>query len=168
MYSDHRRKVRFPVNCYKVLLMSLKGTLRTVFCPCTQGFSTNHVAGGKHGSKAIIRFTQRDPSSSHATQLQDAAGGDATVVAIVDDITIMGTLEALSLVEQSRALLQKPKNYLVNTDKQYVYTMNEKHVSEIQRIIYTGGECAGPARSTRDLSFFLPRIDTISLYNVFF
>ena len=64
----------------------------------------------------------------------------------MQQFTIMGTLEALSLVEQSRALLQKPANYLVNTDKQYVYTMNEEHVSEIQRtlpdhtIIYIGGD----------------------------
>ena len=100
-------------------------------------------------------FTQGDVNSSKlftcntaslVQGLQDAAGDDATVVAIVDDITIMGTLEALSLVEQSRALLQKPANYLVNTDKQYVYTMNETHMSEIQRtlpdhtIIYIGGD----------------------------
>ena len=26
-------------------------------------------------------------------------------------------------------------NYLVNTDKQYVYTMNEEHMSEIQRTL---------------------------------
>ena len=68
--------------------------------------------------------------------LQDAAGDDATVVAIVDDITIMGTLDALSLVEQLRALLQKPANYLVNTDKQYVYTMNKENMSEIQRTLH--------------------------------
>ena len=37
--------------------------------------------------------------------LQDAAGDDATVVAIVDDITIMGTLEVVSSVEQSQVLL---------------------------------------------------------------
>ena len=78
--------------------------------------------------------------------LQYTIQGDSGLVAIVDDITIMGTLEALSLVEQSRALLQTPSNYLVNTDKQYVYTMNEEHVSEIQRtlpdhtIIYIGGD----------------------------
>ena len=67
-------------------------------------------------------FTQGDVNSSKlftcntaslVRELQDAAGDDATV----DDITIMGSLEALSLVEQSRALLQKPANYLVNTDK---------------------------------------------------
>ena len=58
----------------------------------------------------------------------------------------MGTLEALSSVEQSRALLRKPANYLVNIDKQYVYTMNKEHMSEIQRtlpdhtIIYIGGD----------------------------
>ena len=83
-------------------------------------------------------FTQGDVNSSKlftcntaslVQRLQDSAGDDATVVAIVDDITITGTLEALSLVEQSRALLQKPANYLVNTDKQYVYTMNKEHMS---------------------------------------
>ena len=36
-------------------------------------------------------FTQGDVNSSKLVQgLQDAAGDDATVVAIVDDITIMG------------------------------------------------------------------------------
>ena len=41
-----------------------------------------------------------------------------TVVAIVDDITIMGTLSALVTVEESRNKLQKPANYLVNPAKQ--------------------------------------------------
>ena len=74
-------------------------------------------------------FTQGDVNSSKlftcntaslVQGLQDAANTDATVVAIVDDITIMGTLAAVVLVEQSRDLLQKPANYLVNTTKQYV------------------------------------------------
>ena len=47
---------------------------------------------------------------------------------------LWGTLEALSLVEQSLALLQNPANYLVYTDKQYVYTMNEEHMSACSRI----------------------------------
>ena len=54
--------------------------------------------------------------------LQDAANTDATVVAIVDDITIMGTLTAVVSVEKSRDLFQKPANFSVNTTKQYVYT----------------------------------------------
>ena len=98
-------------------------------------------------------FTQGDVNSSKlftcntaslVQGLQDAANTDATVVAIVDDITIMGTLAAVVSVEQSRDLLQKPANYLVNTTKQYVYTMNETHVARIQdalpahTVIYIG------------------------------
>ncbi len=41
----------------------------------------------------------------HTTQ--DAANTDATVVAVVDDITIMETLAAVVSVEQSCDLLQK-------------------------------------------------------------
>ena len=69
-----------------------------------------------------------------------------TVVAIVDDITIMGTLSALVTVEESRNNLQKPANYLVNPAKQYVYTMNETHADEIRsvlpnhKVIYVGNE----------------------------
>ncbi len=44
----------------------------------------------------------------------------------------MGTLAAVVSVEQSRNLLQKLANYLVNTAKQYdVYTMNEEHIARI-------------------------------------
>ena len=98
-------------------------------------------------------FTQGDVNSSKlftcntaslVKGLQDAGGQDATVVAIVDDITIMGSLDALVSVEKSRSNLQKPANYLVNVTKQYVYTMNEQHVAEIQSelpehmVIYVG------------------------------
>ena len=68
------------------------------------------------------------------------------MVAIVDDITIMGTLAALVKVDEARENLQKPSNYLVNKTKQYVYTMNEAHVSTIQEalpgheVIYIGSE----------------------------
>ena len=78
--------------------------------------------------------------------LQLAGGDQATVVAIVDDITIMGTLAALVTVDEAREDLQKPSNYLVNKKKQYVYTMNEAHVSTIQsalpshKVIYIGGD----------------------------
>ena len=47
----------------------------------------------------------------------------------------MGTLAAVVSVEQSRDLLQKPANYLVNTTKQYVYTMNETHMTRIQDVL---------------------------------
>ncbi|MCG3769321.1 MAG: hypothetical protein JW384_00443 [Nitrosomonadaceae bacterium] len=99
-------------------------------------------------------FTQGDVNSSKlftcntaslVAGLQLAGGADATVVAIVDDITIMGTLEALVTVDEAREELQKPSNYLVNLTKQYVYTMNESHVPVIQKalpghkVIYIGG-----------------------------
>ena len=87
-------------------------------------------------------FTQGDVNSSKlftcntaslVKGLQEAGGDDATVVAIVDDIIIMGTLSALTAVEESRDDLQKSANYLVNTTKQYVYTMNESHVPQTTR-----------------------------------
>jgi hypothetical protein len=58
----------------------------------------------------------------------------------------MGSLAALISVEKSRDSLQKPANYLVNPLKQYVYTMNEQHVTQIQSalpehsVIYIGSE----------------------------
>ena len=51
---------------------------------------------------------------------------------IVDDITIMGTLDAVKAIGSARARLQKPANYQVNLTKQYVYTMNESQVDRIQ------------------------------------
>ena len=100
-------------------------------------------------------FTQGDVNSSKlftcntaslVAGLQLAGGDHATVVAIVDDITIMGTLAALVKVDEARENLQKPSNYLVNKTKQYVYTANAAHVAEIQQalpshtVIYIGGE----------------------------
>lgn len=94
--------------------------------------------------KPSYGFTQGDVNSSKlftcntaslVKGLQEAGGNEATVVAIVDDITIMGTLSALILVKKSRDDLQKPANYLVNITKQYVYTMNESHVVQIQRAL---------------------------------
>ena len=86
-------------------------------------------------------FTQGDVNSSKlftsntvslVAGLQAEGPIDATVVAIVDDITIMGTLDAVKAIDNSRAGLQKPANYQVNLTKQYVYTMNENQVAKIQ------------------------------------
>ena len=55
------------------------------------------------------------------------------MVAIVDDITIMGTLAALVTVDNAREDFQKPFNYLVKLAKQYVYTMKVVHVLVIQK-----------------------------------
>ena len=87
-------------------------------------------------------------TASLVAGLQSAGGEQATVVAIVDDITIMGTLAALVKVDEAKENLQKPSNYLVNKTKQYayVYTMNEAHVPTIQEalpghgVIYIGSK----------------------------
>ena len=78
--------------------------------------------------------------------LKDVGGQDASVVATVDDITIISSLNALVNIEKSRSNLQKPAKYLVNEAKQYVYTMNEQHVAEIHNallehtVIYKGSQ----------------------------
>ena len=88
--------------------------------------SSGFTQGGVNSSKLFTCNT-----ASLVAGLQLAGGVDATVVAIVDDITIMGTLAALVTVDEAREDLQKPSNYLVNLTKQYVYTMNESHVPVI-------------------------------------
>ena len=86
-------------------------------------------------------FTQGDINSSKLftcntaslmAGLQAEGPIDAKVVAIVDDITIMGTLDAVKAIDSARERLQKPVNYQVNLKKQYVYTMNENQVAKIQ------------------------------------
>jgi hypothetical protein len=142
-------------NCYKVLCT--EDTLRTRFAPF---FAHTHKGSQRitwPAAHITLRpssgFTQGDVNSSKlftcntaslVKGLQTVADTEATVVAIVDDITIMGTLAAVVLVEQSRDLLQKTANYLVNTSKQYVYTMNETHIARIKEalpkhnVIYIG------------------------------
>ena len=80
---------------------------------------------GKQLLKPSSGFTQGDVNSSKlftcntaslVAGLQLAGGDQATVVAIVDDITIMGTLAALVTVDEAR----DASNYLVNKKKQYV------------------------------------------------
>ena len=67
-------------------------------------------------------------------------------MAIVDDITIMGSLDSVKAIDSARERLQKPANYKVNLTKQYVYTTNENQVAKIQRelqdhiVIYVGRE----------------------------
>jgi len=114
-----------------------------VYCPEGQKLlkpSSGFTQGDVNSSKLFTCNT-----ASLVAGLQLAGGADATVVAIVDDITIMGTLAALVTVDEARENLQKPSNYLVNLTKQYVYTMNESHVPVIQealpshKVIYIGG-----------------------------
>ncbi len=79
-------------------------------------------------------------------QAEGPIDDDATVVAIVDDITIMDTLDAVKAIDRAREGLQKPANYQVDLTKQYVYTMNENQVAKIQtelpnhQVLYVGRE----------------------------
>ena len=97
--------------------------------------------------KASSGFTQGDINASKfftvntaslVSGLQEAALSDssntenASVVAIIDDITVMGDLSAVKNAEEVREDLQKISNYLVNPLKQYVYTMTEHHVAAIE------------------------------------
>ena len=144
-------------NCYKVLCTedSLRERFAPFFAHAHKGCQRIVWPAANMTLKPSSGFTQGDVNSSKlftcntaslVRGLQDAGGEDATVVAIVDDITIMGSLDALVSVEQSRNGLQKPANYLVNPAKQYVYTMNEHHVTEIRAalpehtVIYVGSE----------------------------
>ena len=60
--------------------------------------------------------------------------------------TSQGTLNAVVDIECARDRLQKPADYLVNTSKQYVYTMIEAQMELIQlallnhTVIYVGNE----------------------------
>ena len=144
-------------NCYRVLCTddTLKERFAPFFAHAHKGSQRIVWPAANMTLKPSSGFTQGDVNSSKlftcntaslVKGLQEAGGDDATVVAIVDDITIMGTLSALTAVEASRNALQKPANYLVNTTKQYVYTMNESHVPKIQRallghnVIYIGSD----------------------------
>jgi hypothetical protein len=130
-------------HCHKVLCT--EDTLREEFAPF---FAHVHKTTQRvHWPAANLTlqpssgFTQGDVNSSKlftcntaslVQGLQNAATEDATVVAIVDDITIMGTLDAIVAAEESRDSLQIPANYLINPMKQNIYTTIEEHVPLIK------------------------------------
>ena len=101
--------------------------------------SSGFIQGGVNSSKLFTCNT-----ASLVAGLQAASPVDATVVAIIDDIKIMGMLNAVVDIECARDRLQKPVNSLVNTSKQYVYTMIEAQIEHIQlalpnhTVIYVG------------------------------
>ena len=144
-------------HCHQVLCSepTLREQVAPFFAHTHKGSQRVYWPEGKRLLKPSSGFTQGDVNSSKlftcntaslVAGLQSAGGDQATVVAIVDDITIMGTLAALVKVDEAREDLQKPSNYLVNKTKQYVYTMNEAHVPTIQEalpgheVIYIGSE----------------------------
>ncbi len=82
-------------NCYKFLCT--EDTLRIVWPAANMTLrpSSGFTQGDVNTVNSSKLFTCNTASLVH----QDAAKTDATVVAIVDDITIMGTLAAVVLVE---------------------------------------------------------------------
>ena len=52
-----------------------------------------------------------------SARLQEASPTDGVVVAIINDITLMGSLDAVVNMEAARDELQKNPNYLINLSK---------------------------------------------------
>jgi len=137
-------------NCYKVLHGNehLKKCLAPFFAMQHKGEQNIVWAQANLVLKVSSGFTQGDINASKlftvntaslvsglqqaaiSNQLQDE---NATVVAIIDDITIMGDLDAVKRAEGVRADLQEDPNYLVNPQKQYVYTTTAHHMEAIKQ-----------------------------------
>ena len=128
-------------HCYDVLCSeaTLKDRFAPFFAHTYKGAQRVFWPAANMLQRPSAGFTQGDANSSKlftcntaslVAGLQAENPIDATVVAIVDDITIMGTLDAVKAIDNSRAGLKKPANYQVNLTKQYVYTMNENQVAK--------------------------------------
>lgn len=65
--------------------------------------------------------------------LQEIGGDRAVVSAIVDDITVHGSLESLIEMEQRREDLESPSNYIVNKLKQRIYVTHEDHIVDVRQ-----------------------------------
>jgi len=137
-------------NCYRVLNNNehLKRFLAPFFAMQHKGEQNIVWAQANSVLNASSGFTQGDINASKlftvntaslVSGLQEAALSapsneeNASVVAIIDDITVMGALRAVTNAEDVREELQKASNYLVNPQKQHVYTMTEQHVETIEQ-----------------------------------
>ena len=150
-------------NCYRALNSNeyMRRFLAPFFAMQHKGEQNIVWAQANRMLKASSGFTQGDINASKlftvntaslVSGLQEAALSDspntenASVVAIIDDITVMGDLSAVKNAEEVREDLQKISNYLVNPLKQYVYTMTEHHVEAIEeslpnhQVRYIGNE----------------------------
>jgi hypothetical protein len=78
--------------------------------------------------------------------LQATGGGTSVVTAITDDITLHGSVAEVERMEAAREELQRAPNYLVNNDKQSIYTVHEQHVVELRarfpqhEVVVVGGK----------------------------
>ena len=137
-------------NCYRILHgnENLRKALAPFFAMQHKGEQNIVWAQANLVLKTSSGFTQGDINASKlftvntasvVSGLQQAAlsislpESNATVVAIIDDITIMGDLEAVKRAEGVRDELQEIPNYLVNPQKQFVYTTTEDHIELIQQ-----------------------------------
>ena len=150
-------------NCYRTLNSNeyMRRFLAPFFAMQHKGEQNIVWAQANRVLKASSGFTQGDINASKlftvntaslVSGLQEAALSgpsneeNASVVAIIDDITVMGDLSAVKHAEEVREELQKIPNYLVNPLKQYVYTMTEHHVEAIEdslpnhQVHYIGNE----------------------------
>ena len=64
--------------------------------------------------------------------LQAKGGGTSVVTAITDDITLHGSAAEVERMEVAREELQSAPNYIVNKDKQSIYTVHEQHAAELR------------------------------------
>ena len=69
------------------------------------------------------------------------------MTAITDDITLQGSAAEVERMETAREELQRAPNYLVNKDKQSIYTVHGQHVAEFwqrfpqhEMVVVLGGD----------------------------
>ena len=131
-------------HCYDVLCSDdkLKERFAPFFAKTHKGAQKITWLAGKTVFEPSSGFTQGDINASKlytcntaalVRGLQASSPVEGVVLAVVDDITLMGTLKAVVTMEASRSELQKAPNYIVNPLKQHVYTVNEDHVEEIKQ-----------------------------------
>ena len=150
-------------HCYEMLQAddSLRAHLAPFFAKQHQGIQKVVWAEGNRVFPVSSGFTQGDINASklfacntanlvaglqHAAIQDSTVEDNATVMAIIDDITIMGDIEAICRTEEIRGTLQSAPNYLVNPLKQNVYTINEHHVDVLEarlphhKVTYIGAD----------------------------
>ena len=95
--------------------------------------SSGFTQGDINASKLLACNTANLVAGLQHAALQGSTVEDnATVMAIIDDITIMGDIEAICRTKKIRGSLQSAPNYRVNPLKQNVYTINEDHVEVLE------------------------------------
>ena len=147
-------------NIYRVLTQH--DTLKATFAPWyahTQRLTQRMVYPSTTMDTAIIEasggITQGSISGTKlfcvgtaalVSGLQATGGGTSVVTAITDDITLHGSAAEVERMEAAREELQRAPNYLVNKDKQSIYTVHEQHVAELRQrfpqheILVVGGK----------------------------